>query len=154
MEETLVPKERAKNARETIRGWIAILAAVQEGLVLICVLCAAWVATKLANPWLKFRAAIADRRARLRVCPKVDPFSMTRKYLDLELKIKTRGDYGGQRAVFITELARMEDELLELKEADAAMRREEASRTANRRREAVAETKRKLKVGEQHECKR
>ena len=78
---------------------------------------------------------------------------MTQKYLDLELLIKTGGDYGGQRAVFITELARMEDELLELRKRDAAVRREEASRTAIRRREAVAETKKKLGVDTQHGCK-
>ena len=114
----------------------------------------------LADQWLKFRAALSDRRARLRVCPEVDPFGMTQKYLDLELLIKTGGDYGGQRAVFITDLARVEDELYLLRadaadrqEADAAVRREEASRTAIRRREAVAETKRKLRA-EQHGCKR
>jgi hypothetical protein len=107
---------------------------------------------KLSDQWLKFRAAIADRKARWRVVPKRN--GLVSLYADLELKIKTGGDYGGQRAVFITELARMEDELLELREADAAMRREEASRTANRRHEAVAETKRKLKVDEQHGCKR
>ncbi len=107
---------------------------------------------KIEDRWLKFRAAIADRRARCRVLPKRN--GLVSLYADLELKIKTGGDYGGQRAVFITELARLEDELLVLREADAAMRREEASRTANRRREAVAETKRKLKVDPQYACEK
>lgn len=87
----------------------------------------------------------------MRVVPKRN--GIVQLYTDLELIIRTGGSYGGQRAVFITELARMEDELTVLREADAAMRQEEASRTANRRREAVAETKRKLKVGTQDECK-
>ncbi len=99
---------------------------------------------KLADQWLKFRAVLSDRRARLRVVSKRN--GMVSLYADLELKIKTGGDYGGQRAVFITELARMEDDLTELRELYAAMRREEASRTANRRREAVAATKRKLET--------
>jgi hypothetical protein len=107
---------------------------------------------KISDQWLKFRAAIADRRARWRVVP--DRNGIVKLYTDLELKIRTGGDYGGQRAVFITELARLEDELHTLREADAAMRREEAGRTANRRHEAVAATKEKLKVGEQHGCKR
>ena len=110
------------------------------------------VLVQLANQWLKFRAALSDRRGRCRVVPKRN--GLVSLYADLELKIKTGGDYGGQRAVFITELARMEDELAGLRESDAAMRREEASRTVIRRREAVAETKRKLKVDEQHGCKR
>lgn len=97
---------------------------------------------KLSDQWLKFRAVVSDRRARLRVCPKRN--GVVQLYTDLELKIKTGGDYGGQRAVFITELARMEDELTVLREADAATRREEASRTANRRHDAVAATKKKL----------
>ncbi len=114
---------------------------------------------RLADPWLKFRAALSDRRARCRVVPKRN--GLVSLYTDLELLIKTGGDYGGQRAVFITELARMEDELaglrgeaLLLRESDAAMRREEAGRTAIRRREAVAETKKKLGVDKQHGCKR
>ncbi len=105
----------------------------------------------LAYLWLKFRAALSDRRARCRVVPKRN--GLVSLYTDLELKIKTGGDYGGQRAVFITELARMEDELTVLRESNAAMRREEASRTVIRRHEAVAETKRKLKVAEQNGCK-
>lgn len=98
---------------------------------------------KFAEQWLKFRAALSDRWARLRVCPKRN--GLVQLYTDLELKIKTSGDYGGQRAVFITELAQMEDDLAELRELYAAMRREEASRTVNRRHEAVAATKKKLK---------
>jgi hypothetical protein len=140
------------HARELLKGWIAILAAARDGVVLISVLCAYWAAMKIADRWLKFRAAIADRRARVRVVPKRN--GLVSLYADLELKIKTGGDYGGQRAVFITELARMEDELTVLREADAAMRREEAGRTANRRRDAVAATKEKLKVDAQHGCKR
>jgi hypothetical protein len=142
----------AQIARPTIRGWIAILAAAREGVVLFSVLCAYWVAMRIADGWLKFRAAIADRRARWRVVP--DRNGVVKAYTDLELKIRTGGDYGGQRAVFITELAAMEDELLKLREADAAMRREEAGRTANRRHEAVAATKEKLKVETQHGCNR
>jgi hypothetical protein len=107
---------------------------------------------KLSDQWLKFRAAIADRKAKMRVVPKRN--GLVSLYTDLELKIKTGGSYGGQRAIFILELARMEDEYERLQEADAAMRREEAGRTANRRREAVAATKEKLKVDEQHGCKR
>ena len=116
--------------------------------LLFCLLCAWWVAMKIADQWLKFRAAIADRRGRVRVVPKRN--GIVQLYTDLELIIRTGGSYGGQRAVFITELARMEDELLVLKEADAAMRQEEASRTANRRHDAVAATKRKM--DEQERC--
>ena len=123
-----------------------------EALWLILLLCAYWGAMKISDQWLKFRAAIADRRGRWRVVP--DRNGIVKLYTDLELRIRTGGDYGGQRAVFITELARLEDELLVLRERDAAMRREEASRTKNRRREAVAETKRKLKVDTQDGCKR
>ena len=114
---------------------------------------------KIADQWLKFRAAFADRKARWRVVPKRN--GLVSLYADLELLIKTGGNYGGQRARFITGLARMEDELQEsqeklrvFQETDAAMRREEAGRTANRRREAVAATKEKLKVDTQHGCKR
>jgi hypothetical protein len=135
-----------------LREWIDLLVAAREGLVLISVLCAYCVFVKIADRWLKFRAAIADRMARVRVVPKRN--GLVSLYSDLELKIKTGGDYGGQRAVFITELARMEDELTVLREADAAMRREEAGRTANRRRDAVAATKEKLKVDAQHGCTR
>lgn len=113
-------------------------------------LCAYWVVMKIPDLWLKFRAAIADRRGRWRVVPNRN--GIVQRYTDLELIIRTGGSFGGQRAVFITDLARLEDELLELREADAIRRREEAGRSANRRREAVAATKEKLKVGEQDEC--
>ena len=114
-------------------------------------LCAYWVVMKIPDIWLKFRAAIAVRRGRWRVVP--DRNGIVKLYTDLELIIRTGGSYGGQRAVFITELARLEDELLVLREADATRRREEARRTSNRRHEAVAATKEKLKVGEQDGCK-
>ena len=133
--------------------------AAREGLALMAMLCAYWVTMRLADRWLKFRAALSDRGARFRVVPKRN--GLVSLYTDLELLIKTGGNYGGQRAVFIVELARMEDELFsarlelaERRDADAAMRREEASRTGIRRREAVAETKKKLGVDTQHGCKR
>ena len=107
---------------------------------------------KIPFLWLKFRAALSDRRARWRVVPRTRRSGIVRQYTDLEMIIRTGGSFGGKRAVFITDLAWMEDELLVLREADAVRRREEASRTVNRRREAVAETKRKLKVYEQNEC--
>ncbi len=119
-----------------------------EAAMLFGLLCVYWVAMSISDQWLKFRAALAERRARMRVVPKRD--GIVQAYTDLELIIRTGGSYGGQRAVFITELARMEDELLDLRlevavssasdrlaaierrDADEAMRREEASRTANR----------------------
>jgi hypothetical protein len=142
----------AKIARPTFRGWMAILASAREGVVLFSVLCAYWVAMRIADQWLKFRAAIADRRARWRVVPKRN--GLVSLYSDLELRIKTGSDYGAQRAVFITELARVEDDYERLLKADAAMRREEASRNRIRRRDAIAETKKKLKVDTQDGCKR
>ena len=103
---------------------------------------------QIAESWLKFRSRLSDILATMRVVPKRN--GIVQLYTDLELKIKTGGSYGNQRAVFITELAAMENEFLRLKEIDASMRREEASRTANRRRDAVAATKRKLDT--QDEC--
>ncbi len=140
-----------ERASERFNRWTRGVCDTVAYLCILCPLCAYWVLVQIAEGWLKFRAALSDRRARLRVCPKVEPRSMTQLYLDLELKIKQSGAYGGQRAVFITKLARVEDELVRLQDAereklqtDAAKRREEESRLVIRRREAIAETKRKL----------
>lgn len=131
--------ERAKRAAQRVaRGAGDIV----DYLCVLCPLCAYWVAVKIAEGWLKFRAALSDRRSRWRVVPKRN--GIVQQYTDLELIIRTGGSFGGQRAVFITDLARMENELLVLREADATRRREEVRRTSNRRHEAVAATKRKL----------
>ncbi len=144
-------KRAHTHARMAVQRWARGVGHTVDYLCVLCPLCAYWIAVKIADTWLKFRAALSDRKARWRV-PKRN--GLVSLYADLERKIETGGTYGGQRAVFIVELERVEDELLVLQKADAAMRREEVSRTANRRREAVAATKEKLKVDEQHGCKR
>ena len=91
--------------------------------------------------YLKFRAHLYDWYHRPKPVPKRN--GIVQKYTDLEKRIAMRKHYGGQRAMFLGDLGRMEDELTKLKGEKAIRMEEEMARNSIRRRDAVEATRKK-----------
>lgn len=118
-----------------------------EDLALLLLLGGAWVVLRTGEKYGNLRLRLREYWRREQPH---DRNGMVGEFVEIEKRIREGKGYAGMRAAFITELARMEDDLKaferESEEADEWLREEEAEHEelhGNRRREAVEHTRAK-----------